>query len=417
MMFLEHIIINSIAVIIFYWYCQNIFMKSELNKGYYLLLLLLIILESLVNLMNNTQINLMSTLIVYFCISFIFFKYSLKGKVMFIFLFIIASFLSEMIAFILLNPLLTAFQFLQNWHGFDLAGSLITFLILSFIVISFTKVVKVKDVLDNKNLRYFKIIPLLSILMISLIMSSNLLVKNSILCFMITISLFSFNIVFCVGYADIIKAKYAEVENLELKRIALHNEIYKEKLENSNASMHDYKKHIQLLTALSDEKEYERLAAYLNGLLEEIKRDESLIYTGNQLIDLILKGYREKLTKLKIHIKYDIKVKELAPILDKDFNTVFSNILDNAIDSCMRCEGHYIKVKLDKADGFIILKIFNPCNEINADYNTIKSHQELHGYGIKNIRKTAKKYTGNAYFEYDEKNKLFISTVMFRINN
>ncbi|MBR3819308.1 MAG: GHKL domain-containing protein, partial [Clostridia bacterium] len=54
----------------------------------------------------------------------------------------------------------------------------------------------------------------------------------------------------------------------------------------------------------------------------------------------------------------------------------------------------------------------NPMSDGKALPFTTKANKQLHGYGLKSVRNTLKKYNGDISFDYDEKEKVFVVTVM-----
>ncbi|MEG0093392.1 MAG: GHKL domain-containing protein [Erysipelotrichaceae bacterium] len=275
----------------------------------------------------------------------------------------------------------------------------------------------IKDMVDNKGLWYFITFPVISVIIIYIIVNSNLLEMDPMLCILISFGIILFNIIICVGFVDIIKSKNLQIENEKLKSQKLHNLLLEEKIDNTKQFIHDFKKHINILNGFVNCQDYDKLKEYLEELTTEFKNDEAFVITGNRLIDLSLNANKKILMEHSIDVKYDVKIKNSYPVSDLDFNIVFSNILDNAIESCINTKGHFIKIKLDKKNDLIILKIINPCFHVNENYETMKKNDEYHGYGIKNIKKIVQKYNGVATFDFNKENNVFVSTVIFFISN
>lgn len=208
------------------------------------------------------------------------------------------------------------------------------------------------------------------------------------------------------------QSKDRQIKDEEQKSQELHYMLLEEKVESSKKFIHDFKKHINMINAYVYDEDWDKLKVYLNELSTEIKKDESFVLTGNKLIDLCLHANKDALTTNTIEIKHDIKIKDVSPVTEFDFNIVFSNILDNAIESCIRTNGHFIKIKLDKTNDLVVLKVINPCLEVKENFETLKDENE-HGYGISNIKKIVEKYDGSATFKFDKEQSVFISTIIF----
>lgn len=85
-------------------------------------------------------------------------------------------------------------------------------------------------------------------------------------------------------------------------------------------------------------------------------------------------------------------------ISDMDITTIFSNLLDNAVDACMEIENapKTIQIVLCQKMGLIALRITN-----SRIYTETELPQKLHsikknhtGIGLSNVQKTVEKYEG-----------------------
>lgn len=412
-MFWTYFINNLILLFLFYWYSNKLFSQEKSKRYRILVIVTLVTLKSIFNLYNIFQVNLLITIFTYFSISSFHFEGTITKKVIFIGFFIIVSFISEICASIFLVPLMKQYAILSNTFIHTFIGNFLSRVILFVIIYIITKINDIKNIMDTKGVWYFITFPVISIIIIYSIMHSNLLEINPTLCTIISFGIITFNIIICIGFADIIKSKNIQIENEKFKNQKLHYLLLEEKIDNTKQFVHDFKKHINILNGYINFQEFDKLKSYLNELSIEIKNEESFIITGNQIVDLSINANKNTLMEHSIEIKYDIKVKNIHPVSELDFNIAFSNIFDNAIESCIRTKGHFIKIKLRKINNLIVLKVINPCSKTKINYETSKKNKEYHGYGIKNINKIAQKYNGTATFEFDKENHIFISTVIF----
>lgn len=412
-MFWRYIISNTIYIVIFLWYNKKLFLQKKKKKENPFIILILIILKSFINLHTSFQLNLSMTIFTYYVISTKLFIGSLTKKFVFIGFYISTSFISEIISFLILNAILPTYKIIFDSIIYNMIGSILSTIFLLVIINIITKVNDIRDMVDNKEFWYFITLPITSIFIIYFIINSNMLLLSPNICILIAVSIIFFNIIICIGFTDIIKSRNIQIENEKLKSQQLHYKLLEEKFDDSRRFIHDFKKHINLINSYIKNEEYSELKFYLKELTEEIKNDEKFVITGNQIIDLALNSSKDKIHQYDIEIKHDIKIKDINPITSFDFNIVFSNILENAIESCINSNGHFIKIKLENNGNFIILKIINPCTQIKNNFETMKNNNEYHGYGIKIIKKTIHKYNGSSSFKYDSKNNLFISTIIF----
>ena len=93
---------------------------------------------------------------------------------------------------------------------------------------------------------------------------------------------------------------------------------------------------------------------------------------------------------------------------------IFSNALDNAIESCGKIGGHkVIDIKLNIQQGYQFISISNPTNEENDDLKTTKDDKIHHGFGINNIRNSVNKHNGT--FDINNGNGLFCLNITLKL--
>ena len=318
-----------------------------------------------------------------------------------------------MLSFIFLNHFMTHYGVFNNMFLRNLIGSSLSLLILGIAIYYFSKLIDIKNYTDKNEFWYFIIHPVISIIIIYAIMASEVLTKEPYLSILLIIAVIAYNITTCIGYTKIIKSKNMQIEVEKFKSKLRYHSLLEEKFDSSKRFIHDYKKHINILKGYLDSEDYIKLASYFKEISADIRSVDTFIVTGNQLVDLALNGSKKILEENSIEVKYDINIREIKPVNDYDFNIVFSNILENAIESCKRSKEGFIKIKLDKSENLIVLKIINTCHYSNVDLSTLKSDNAYHGCGIEIIQKIVKKYQGHVNFKHDRENNIFISTVVF----
>ena len=105
---------------------------------------------------------------------------------------------------------------------------------------------------------------------------------------------------------------------------------------------HDYHNHIQTLLALCGDEEKTR--RYLLDLSDELKTVDTVIKTGNVMLDAIL-GSKLSLIKAKlIAVNAKAVVPEKLSVSELDLCNVVGNLLDNAAESCAGSDKPWIRV-------------------------------------------------------------------------
>ena len=95
---------------------------------------------------------------------------------------------------------------------------------------------------------------------------------------------------------------------------------------------------------------------------------------------------------------------------------ILNNLLDNAIEAAVNSKNAFVSLSANYVNTYAVITISNSCNNTPITFNnkliTTKENKNKHGMGIRSVKKTLKKYDGDLEWEYNENNKIFITTVM-----
>lgn len=171
-----------------------------------------------------------------------------------------------------------------------------------------------------------------------------------------------------------------------------------ESIEMVNRKYHDLKHQIAVLRA---EQDSEKRLAFLDEMESEIRTYEARNKTGNSVVDTILTGKSMTCQRHEIELTSVVDGKLLNFIHVMDICTILGNALDNAIECAIQIEEkekRLIHVEVLSKKDFVVLRFENYFEgNIQFENNqpaTTKANKEYHGYGIKSIKYTVKKYNG-----------------------
>lgn len=177
---------------------------------------------------------------------------------------------------------------------------------------------------------------------------------------------------------------------------------------------HDAKKHLSAIQELNNNPEIDK---YIVEMTNRLKAHSNTCHSGNHTLDVIINKYDTECKIKNIDFSFDFKLANLKMVDDYDLVTVISNLLDNALEASVKSDKRYIKVKTNKVNTYDSLIITNSCDippdADNNELRTTKKDKKIHGLGIKSVLKTLKKYDGDLEWEYNDKSKEFITTVIF----
>lgn len=180
---------------------------------------------------------------------------------------------------------------------------------------------------------------------------------------------------------------------------------------------HDMKNHMICIEKIYGENDYiKSINKQLNGF--------TYIYnTNNIILDIILNDKRNICENKKIELIADINFKECNFIDITDVCSIFSNIIDNAIEACDKIENNKIEKKI-RLKGTNVNRIYvlkcentklNKINKKNELFMTDKKDKFLHGVGIKSIKASVEKYNGN--LELNDLGNKFLVNIFIPLNN
>ncbi len=178
---------------------------------------------------------------------------------------------------------------------------------------------------------------------------------------------------------------------------------------------HDLKLHFQLLYNLLCDNQYDIAKKHLkdSGMVTNISCN--MVHTGNIALDSILNTKIEEANTKGIETQISCRVPNDLKITEFDICSLFGNLLDNAIEGCLRSENPNKKINI------IIRYDINrlSCCIQNTAYSDIKKDGEFfisnkdggnrYGIGTRNIQDIVLKYDGICKMSY--KDNLFISAL------
>ena len=124
-------------------------------------------------------------------------------------------------------------------------------------------------------------------------------------------------------------------------------------------------------------------------------------YSKNEVVNLILSSYEEKIKAGGIEFKYSVQIPEELPYSEVDLTAILSNALENAIHAVKKLppEKRYIELDLRMKENKLLISIKNTFAEAPELRDGLPvAKEEGHGFGSQSIRYVAEKLHGNCQF-------------------
>ena len=179
--------------------------------------------------------------------------------------------------------------------------------------------------------------------------------------------------------------------------------------ENQRILIHDIKKHLQSVAMLNEQREHDKIDAYIRQLTLSSDLKEVSRLCDHELLNSILCRYMQQCIKDHITLHADIRSGTVDFIADNDLTSLFCNLLDNAIEAAGIVPDSFIEINTSKREKtpFVVITVINSCRTNPFLSNgrqlcTDKSDKRRHGFGLKSIRRTVQKYHGSMQMYYND---------------
>lgn len=295
------------------------------------------------------------------------------------------------------------------------------YLLIVYILIYFLKGKNTHNTSQNLFALLLSFIPITSVFVMLLFISigenvtlshstSQMIALTAVLLLCINLLVFSLN---C--YIQKKHSEYTETLLLLQKEsdTAKYYEMLLTQHDNQSILIHDIKKHLQSIALLNDQRDHEKISAYIKQLLLSSDLKESTRVCDHALLNAILCRYKKQCLSLQISFLTDIRSGTVNFMADNDVTSLFCNLLDNAVEACTGIPGASIEMTVQKKENtpFVVITMINSCrsNPFSEQPSfqrrmpfTSKPDKRKHGFGIKSIRKAVGKYNGDIKMYYKD---------------
>ena len=177
-----------------------------------------------------------------------------------------------------------------------------------------------------------------------------------------------------------------------------------EQYRQSERLRHDMKNHIIALSALSRNKEWEKLDDYLKNM-EGTALDTAGDLTGNKAVDAILYQKQRQAEWENIKWECDVRMPKGCCINEFDLCVLFGNILDNALEACGRMRGdecRFINIQAKTVKKCFLIEVKNSMDKAEkfTEGCTNKGDSQKHGIGLMNVSDVVDSYNGAVHKEF-----------------
>jgi sensor histidine kinase regulating citrate/malate metabolism len=195
---------------------------------------------------------------------------------------------------------------------------------------------------------------------------------------------------------ELMSKHYDEVEN-----------IYKQ----MRGWKHDYHNHLQAIKAYILTGQIDELLGFCYKLEEDLRLVDTVVKTGNVMLDAILNSKLSLANQRKIEVNVTAAMPEKLMITDIDLCVLIGNLLDNAMEACSQpskmadtqesgeweFERPFIRVYIGMKGYHLYICVTNSVyGEVKKSGSRFIStkNSPTHGFGLMRIDKVCEKYGG-----------------------
>lgn len=241
-----------------------------------------------------------------------------------------------------------------------------------------------------------------------------------ILCVATFLLLYSNIIVFWVHESTVKTEKENMEYRLQAQKAELDTEYYtilQNQYENSNILIHDIKRHLLSIKELANQNDCTNICAYIDNLYEGYEIKYLKKYSNHQIINAIINRYMMLCKDKSIDFYCDVRDIDFSFISNSNLTSILDNLLENAFEAAKDSTNKTIELTIRKTNvNFIVIQLENTCSKSpsikKGELQTTKANKDIHGYGIKSIKRIIKDYDGMMSHSYDSKTMIFTFTVV-----
>lgn len=211
-------------------------------------------------------------------------------------------------------------------------------------------------------------------------------------------------ICFCVALAQRMRRLLEKTRQMKVYEDELvYLEQLEKKEENHSEFIHNINHYFIAIKELARTEHCEQIVDLVQELNGKMLLNERIIYTNYRVLNAILaeksSEAAEKLVGLDIYVEPMFKLEGIA---DCDLVAMVGNLIDNALEAAVKCEGEKrnvsVKIFMEREGKVCVMKFTNyfvtPPIRKKAGFMSTKNDREMHGIGIKSVERAAKLYGG-----------------------
>lgn len=214
-------------------------------------------------------------------------------------------------------------------------------------------------------------------------------------------------LVVCFIRRWVIRLVDQRISNYQNDLINRHIEEVNEMYRQVRGWRHDYRNHIGVMKAHLDAGRYEAVDSYLRQLNEDLNTVDTVLKTGNVMVDAILNSKLNLISSHGISVNAKATVPGNLSASPLDLCVIIGNLMDNALEACLRiddAEKRFIRLYMGTHKGQFYISVTNSTTTLRRKGRSYLStkHGQDHGFGLMRIDRIAARCGGTVNRQSEE---------------
>lgn len=198
---------------------------------------------------------------------------------------------------------------------------------------------------------------------------------------------------------------HLKAENYQLSMQFVQYENLTGRIEDARRAKHDLRQTLAVIRSYLQDNDKAGLSEYMRRYEAGLPPDSPISYCEDYALNALVVYYAD--IARRHHIPFDASVEypSGSVISDADAVVLLGNLLENALDACMRqTKGElFISLRVKTVQGILVITLDNSYEGAirKAGDTFLSSKSERAGVGISSVQKLAEKYGGAAEFHFD----------------
>lgn len=165
---------------------------------------------------------------------------------------------------------------------------------------------------------------------------------------------------------------------------------------------HDMKNHVIIMKQMIINGSYDKLESYIDKMEESSLINADFQDTGNFEFDAMVASKLSCIKSRGICVKKQVMIPEELPVDGFDISVIVGNLLDNALRAVENMDEELRQIEFYAVyiKNVLNIVVSNPYDgKIKFDNNgmpkTTKPDKEMHGIGLKSVKRAVEKYNGS----------------------